>query len=61
VAVSTLHAGRLAAGMVSLGGMVKQEAWKETGAWRREMGAPGRDGQRGACRWGGVRQAVTMQ
>jgi len=48
VAVFALCAGRLATGIVPPGGMEKQKAWKEAGAWRCEMGAPSGDGQRGA-------------
>jgi len=43
-----VRVGRLEVGLVPPDGMVKQKAWKEVGAWRREMGAPGGDGQRGA-------------
>jgi len=58
--VGTVCAERLVAELSPPGGMVKQKACKEAGAWRHKMGAPGGDGQRGAWRRGGVRQAVMV-
>jgi len=43
VAVATVDAWCLAVEGVPPGGMERERGWKETGAWRRETGAPGGD------------------
>ena len=41
MAVATVDVWRLAVGTVPPGKIEQQRGWKETGAWRRETGAPG--------------------